>query len=159
MPTTTNDAEQLHSVSALARLFDLDRATVAKRLAEADVQPTKESKREKLYALKDALLALTSQGASSDLEEARRKKVELETARLQLLLDRERGELLPVRDVRDMLQRIFKRLHNSVCVQYPRDGAAQLYKADSVNHVAETLQRDLSRKFNDLRNDHSEFLA
>ncbi|MCP9495899.1 MAG: DUF1441 family protein [Pyrinomonadaceae bacterium MAG19_C2-C3] len=160
MTTRRNEPvkEELHSVSALARMLDLDRATVTRRLDEGDVQPVKSRAKEKLYRLREAIAALTAAG-SNELDEARRRKVVLESERLQIQLDRDRSELVSAKEVRDTLQKIFKQMHNRLCVQYPREAAQQLFKAESAGQISDMIGRDIARIFNELRNDHTKFLG
>lgn len=143
--------EELYSISKLARHFDLDRATVRKRID--GVAPVRETKREKLYALA-AVEPYLAPGASDPLDAARLRKLEQETDLLELRLARERGELVSVQEVGDEIQEIFKRLYQKFAVQYPREIAAQLYKAESPGQITDILRHDMGRFFNDLREDY-----
>jgi DNA-binding transcriptional MocR family regulator len=147
--------DQLYSISQLAALSGLDRATVTKRLAE--IAPTDGAKGAKTYALADALPALIA-GESAEFDAAKLRKMQAEAGLRELDLQRERGEVVSTKDVGDYALRLFKGMHNRVAVQFPRSIAAQLYKAESAPHITETLQRELGRIFNELRGDHTRFL-
>lgn len=153
----SEDAGRLQvSISQLAQLTALDRATVAKRLDAADIPSAKGLKGAKTYGLAAALPALIA-GERTEMDEAKLRKVRAEADTKELELERERGEVLSVREVRDYLQDLFKRLQQRTAVQMPRDISAQLYKAESAAQITDTLQRELGRIFNDLRSNHQSF--
>jgi DNA-binding transcriptional MocR family regulator len=147
--------EQLYSISQLAALSGLDRATVTKRLAEVPFEEG--AKNAKSYALDVALPALIA-GESAEFDAAKLRKMQAEAGLRELDLERERGEVVSTKEVGDYALRLFKGMHNRVAVQFPRSIAAQLYKAESAPHITETLQRELGRIFNELRDDHTRFL-
>ncbi len=145
---------ETYSISALHRLTKLDRATIRKLLS--DIKPVEEKAKEKLYALKDALPALIG-GKSAEMDGAKLRKVKTEAALKEMELQRESGELLSVKEVRDHLQDLFKRLQQRTAVQLPREIAQLLYKAESAAQITDILQRELGRLFNDLRSNHQSF--
>lgn len=144
----------LLSVTALAALFRLDRGTVARRLA--DVTPAEVGNKGKFYRLEEAAPAMARQPEAAP--GAKQRKVEAEAALLDLKLRREQGQVVPISEVRDYAQRLFKALHNRIGQRLPREISAQLYRAESPAHVAEVLEKELGRIFNDLREDHTRFL-
>ena len=146
--------EDLLSLTALAKLFRVDRGTVARRL-EA-VTPARVDSRGKFYLLEEAAPAMAR--LLDPGKGARQAKVEAEAALLQLKLGREQGQVVSVSEVKDYAQRLFKALHNRIGQRFPREVAAQLYKAESAAHVADVLQKQLGRIFNELREDHTRFL-
>lgn len=146
---------ELYSISQLAKLCALDRATVAKRL-EA-IEFAEGAKGAKSYALAAALPALIA-GESTEMDEAKLRKLQAEAGMRELDLERERGEVVHVKEVADYALRLFKGMQNRVGVQFPRSISAQLYKAESAPQITEILQRELGRIFNELRGDHKRFL-
>jgi hypothetical protein len=146
-------AQELLSISKLAARFELDRATVRKRLAAAGINPRKETKREKLYLAAEVEPFLSNTG--DPLDAARLRKLEQESDLLDLRLQRERGELVSVSEVGDEIQEIFKRLYQRLAVQYPREIAAQLYKAESPGQITDIMRHDMGRFFNEIREDHT----
>lgn len=148
-------SDRLYSISELAELTTLDRATVRKRLK--DIEPQGGVKNAKTYSLEAALPALIA-GASAEMDEAKLRKTKAEAALREHELAVERGEYLPVREVRDYALRLFKGLHTRLAVQYPREGAPQLARAASADEIAGVLHRDLERVFNDVRSDHTRLL-
>lgn len=150
-----NGDEQLYSIKQLSELTTLDRATVTKRLKE--IEPQAGQKNAKLYSLAAALPALIT-GASAEWDAAKLRKTQAEADLREHELAVERGEYVPVREVRDYALRLFKGLHNRIAIRYPRDSAQQVYKAESAEQIIEIQQRELGRIFNDLRDDHKRFL-
>lgn len=146
---------ELYSISALAKLTTLDRATVARRLE--GVAHAGGPKGAKTYALADALPSLIA-GESSEMDEAKLRKMQAEAELKEIEVKQEMAELLPAKEVRDYALRLFKSMHNRVAVRFPREIAQQLYKAESAPQITEVLQRELGRIFNDLRSDHKRLL-
>lgn len=151
----SNTGEQLYSISQLATLSGLDRATVTKRLAEVPFEEG--AKNAKTYALDVALPALIA-GESAEFDAAKLRKMQAEAGLRELDLERERSEVVPTKEVGDYALRLFKGMHNRLGIRFPREIAQQLYKAESPAHVTEVLQRELGRIFNELREDHQHFL-
>ena len=143
------------SVTALARLFRLDRGTVSRRL-EA-VTPARVDNRGKFYRLEEAAPAMAR--AADHAMSARQEKVETEAALLKLKLRREQGEMEPVAEVRAYAFRLTRAMHQRLAVRLPREISAQLYKAESPAHVAEILEREMGRAFNELKEDHPRLMA
>jgi hypothetical protein len=147
-------SEPLLSVTALAKLFRVDRGTVARRLEK--VTPAQVDSRGKFYRLEDAAPAMARTGDVGP--SARQEKTEAEAELLKLRLRREKGEVVPIAEVRDYAVRLFKAMHNRIGQRLPREISAQLYKSGSAAHLEETLAHELGRVFNELREDHTKFL-
>lgn len=92
MPNNVEANGKLLTVSALARGFDLDRATVMERLLRAGVKPVSERANEKLYNIEDVEKILSQD--ELDLEKLRKIKAEADLKELQLA--EKRGEYAPV---------------------------------------------------------------
>jgi phage terminase Nu1 subunit (DNA packaging protein) len=150
---TKQKADELLSISKLAARFELDRATVRKRLTAAGAVARRETAREKLYALAEVERFLTDVG--DPLDAARLRKIEQESDLLELRLARERGDLVSMQEVGDELQEVFKRLYQKLAVQYPREIAAQLYKAESPGQITDIMRHDMGRIFNEIREDYT----
>lgn len=146
---------KLYSISELAKLCALDRATVSKRLK--DVKPAHEEPKKKLFALDEALPPLIA-GASAEMDEAKLRQAQAVADLKELELRRERAEVVEVKEVRNYAQALVRGIHQRVAVQMPNRVAAQLYKAESAAQITEILQRELGRDFNELRDDHKSFL-
>lgn len=136
------------SISQLSKLTGLDRATVTKRLDEVEHQSG--AKGAKTYSLEDALPALIA-GESTELEEAKLRKLQAEADLKELELSVERGEYLPVAEVESQRVKECQWLVNRLLAQLPREAAGQLYRAESQAQVAEVLKHELGRVLNDWR--------
>jgi hypothetical protein len=153
MSVETKHQEELLNISKLAERFDLDRATVRSYLAAAGVKPRQVKKREKLYLVAEVEPYLDN--SSDPLKAARLRKLEQESDLLDLKLKRERGELVLISEVGDEIQEVFKRLYQRLAVQYPREIAAQLYKAESPGQITDIMRHDMGRFFNEIREDYT----
>ena len=150
------EAEELYNISRLAEYFELDRATMRRRLEDAGVKPVKKLAKETRYRLEDAEAAMQEDDAK-DLVQLR--KLDAEASLKELELARARGEVLPRKEVEDQVQRLFSAMYQRVCVRFPREIGAQLFKADTTTQLTTTLQRSLQSIFNELRTDHSRYLG
>ncbi len=148
-------AKDSYSISQLAKLCHLDRATVTKRLE--GVVSVAGAKNAKLYALSDALPALIA-GERTEMDEAKLRKTQAEADLKELEFRREQEEVVEVKEVHNYTLQLFKGVHNRIALRFPREINQQLYKAESPAHVTEILQRELGRIFNELREDHRRFL-
>lgn len=137
-----------YSISALARLSGLDRATVRKHLE--GVEPVEVKSKEKIYALEDALPALIK-GRSAEFDEARLKKIKAEASLKEHDLAVERAEFVAVKDVETERVKECQWLFNRLVSQLPREISTQLYNAESPAHIAEILKHDLGRVLNEWR--------
>lgn len=145
----------LYSISALAALCGRDRATIRKCLK--DIKPVEAREKEKLYALAEAIPAIIA-GVDAELNAAKLKKAQADANLRELELSRERGEVVEVKEVRAYAQALFRGVQQRMAVRLPRDVAGQLYRAESEAQVRESLQREVGRIFNELRDDHQRFL-
>lgn len=146
--------EELYSISALARGFDLDRATVRDRLEKAEVQPVSIKAKEKLYRLEDVEDIL----AQDELEEAKLRKIQAEADLKEHDLQIKRGEFASVAEFTEIVQKIFGRLHKKLAVQMPGRIALRLHNANSSADVAALLKQEISKEFDGLRSDFKKYL-
>ncbi len=144
-----------HSTSQLAKLSGLNRATVTERLEGIASHPG--PKGAKRYALADALPALIA-GRDLSMDEAKLKKMRAEAGTKELELNKRRGEVVPIADVRGELQEIFKALHNRIVVQFWRDHSAKLHKAKTAGAAAELGQAEQAKTFDALRTNYKDLL-
>lgn len=145
------------SISALAKQAGVHRATARERLERAKIEPVQEKAKEKLYDPDEALRAIGADERSG-LRKAQTAKTATEAARARLKLDRERGELVPIQDVRSDIQEIVKRIYQHFAVTGPQELAPQL-RGLKVAQIVERLQRDAERFFNELRTEHEGYLS
>lgn len=142
------------SISALARLTGLDRATVVKRLTE--LAPVSDRANERLYSLSSALRELL-RTAGSDYDSARTQKVKAEAELAELELAKERGDVLPSEAVRTTLTELWQRVYRRCAVQLPDALLPQFRKTDSDAHKVAIVRGELQQIFDELRRDHPAF--
>jgi hypothetical protein len=147
---------ELVNTSEIARLSGLNRATVKAKLETKGVRPREEKAKEKLYDADEALTALQGDGTSG-LRKAQTAKTAAEAARVKLKLDKERGELVSIQDVREDVQELVKRIHQHFAVTGPTLLAPQI-KGKSVSRIEAALKREAEDFFNDLRATYKAYL-
>src|SRR5262245_58145321 len=134
------------SISALHRKTGLSRATIAERLADAKVKPTEQGPTKKLYDVEAATTVLTGGNGRSDrsepsgLTEARRKKTIAEAARITLKLQKERGDLVAMHEIREHLFQFIKAMYQRIAKRYPKENARRLRKCRSEADLAHTIE-------------------
>ncbi len=143
-------------MSELARRFGLNRETVRERLKRNGVEPKSQTAREKRYDVAEATRALRPKGAEG-LREAQTEKTAAEAERAKLKLERERGEVVSMQDVREGLQKLIKQIYQHFAVTSPATLAPQL-RGKSVAQMEATLKRDAERFFTALRTEHESYL-
>jgi hypothetical protein len=146
--------------SQLHRATGLDRATITRRLDDAGVQPKAKKKGAgggTIYDADQALKVLTA-GDRSGITDARLKRLNVAAAREMLKLKKERGDLLEYGEVRDVLQRIFNRLFQTITISYWRDNKRRLHRSKTADALEIAGRADMEKIFNDLRADFRRFL-
>lgn len=144
---------QQANISELARAAGLDRATVVKRLEAAGVQPRRTRAKEKTFDLGAATAALTRPAVDhTGYHKARTQKTTAEAARLLLKLQRERGELAPVAELRELAYQFIKAMHQRFN-RYAREGRGRLFKAKNRLELERILAADFALIFDELKRD------
>lgn len=145
------------SISKLAMRFSLDRATVRKRLSDAEIEPVSETEKEKLYALTEDLeAALLAQSRPIDAAKLRKETAEAQIREYKLA--EITGEMCSVADFTQVTQAIFGNLHKKCCVHAPKVLAKKLKKAKTETEITRILEKELSGIFLDLRTNYKNFL-
>jgi DNA-binding IclR family transcriptional regulator len=156
MSKKAEQARGLLNTTELAKRSGLNRATVKTKLETKGVQPRQEKAKEKLYDADEALAVLQQDGTTG-LRKAQTAKTAAEAARTKLKLDRERGELVSIQEVREDVQELVKRIHQHFAVTGPTVLAPQL-KGKKVSQVEAALKKDAEDFFNDLRATYKAYL-
>lgn len=143
---------ELKSVSELARAFDLDRATVAKRLADAAFQ--RGPRNAKLYAVDEVTSLLTAPDDSPELEQAKLRRAIADAKKAELIVAKLEGELVNRVAVITEVQEIFAALYQTVCIQYPRRNSGRLSKLKAAD-LGKKLETDLRAIFDEIADEHS----
>jgi hypothetical protein len=156
VPKKDDKKRGLLNTSELARRSGLNRATVKTKLETKGVQPKEQKSKEKLYDADEALAALQHDGTTG-LRKAQTAKTAVEAQRAKLKLDKERGELVPIQDVREDVQEIVKQIHQHFTVTGPPVLAPQL-RGQKVSQIEAALKRYAEQFFNELRATHETYL-
>jgi hypothetical protein len=144
------------SLSELARRAGLHRETVREKLASKGVKPQQEGARKKLYDADEALAALQGDERSG-LRKAQTAKTTAEAARAKLKLDKERGELVPIQDVRADLHLIISEIRQHFLTR--AQVLAPQLRGQKVTRIEAMLREDAESFFADLRAEHEGLLS
>jgi hypothetical protein len=147
---------ELVNTSELARRAGLKRATVREKLEERGVQPKDKRANETLYDADEALSALQGDERSG-LRKAQTIKTAVEANRAKLKLEREKGELVSIQDVRaDMHNFITEiRLHFLTRAQV----LAPQLRGQKVARIETILKEDAEQFFANLRAEYEGYLS
>jgi hypothetical protein len=146
------------NVSQLAFRFDLDRGTVRKRLMGAGIEPVDQKAKEKLYDMTTDLVALLEQ-PDKLLDEAKLRKETAVARQQEIKAAILEGEMAPVAEFTDTVQRLFGAMHKELAVRMPKTLAARLAKAKTPAEVSKILGLYVTKVFTNLRDDHQQFLG
>jgi hypothetical protein len=145
------------SISKIAMRYSLDRATVRKRLEDAEIKPVSESAKEKLYEVnKELEAALMAQSRPIDAAKLRKENAEAELREIKLA--EAKSEMFPVAEFTAAVQSIFGNLHKKTCVHLPKTLAKRLKKAKSETEITRILEKEYAAVFNELRENYKKFL-
>lgn len=152
------DGYERGNISQLAEMFDLDRASVRKRINEAGIEPVEEKAKEKIYELTPRLVGLLGD-VKSPLSEAKLRRETAEADLKELLLAQKRGELVAMVEVTEIVQRIVKTLYEEYVVRQPKRIGGQLVKAKTIAAVKKTLKTDSDRIMKTMRTNFERFIS
>jgi hypothetical protein len=147
---------ELVNTSELARRTGLDRTTVREKLEGKGVQPRENKSNVKRYDADEALRALQGDERSG-LRKAQTIKTATEAARAKIKLEKEKGELVSIQDVRADMQDINNeiRLHFMTRAQV----LAPQLRGQKVARIEAILKEDAEQFFAELRAEHEGYLS
>ena len=149
--------QKILNISELGRGFNLDRATVKKRLDAAGIEPVDRKAKEVRYRLdsdvQEILLA-----ADFDLDAEKLRKMRAEANLKEMEVQIKRGELAPVQDFQELVQALFGGLYKEITVRFPKKVAARVARAKTATETATILQRELNQIFVSVRTDFTKYL-
>lgn len=148
-------SHELISISALARLFNIDRQTIRTRIESAGIQPVKVAVNEKLYELNEKLEAVLLQ---DELEAAKLEKLKAEGEIKKHELAIKKGEFGSVAEFTEITQKIFGKLFKKLAIQLPSRIANKVHNANSSAEVTQILKQEINNEFDSLRNDFTKYL-
>jgi sugar-specific transcriptional regulator TrmB len=130
---------------------------VRKRIAEACIEPHSVATREKLYELTPRLEAVLEQ-IDAQLTEAKLRKESAQARIAELKVAEAEGELISVSEVEDYLQKLFRALHQEVCIRFPRQISRSVVNAPDAAVAASILSTRLDSIFARVRDDHGSLM-
>jgi uncharacterized coiled-coil protein SlyX len=143
--------------SQLAKRFDLDRATVTKRLDANAVEPVESKSNEALYELTPRVAGILAK-VDSAFDEAKLRKetaeAELREAKVAVI----RGDLVEAAKVMDRVQTIMTALYKEFAQQQPKRLAARLAKVKTAAEVTKLIKADTDKVFSRLRENDEEMI-
>lgn len=148
--------KELLNTSDLAKRTGINRASVREKLEAKGVAPKEAKSKEKLYDADEALAALQADGTSG-LRKAQTAKTAAEAARAKLKLDKERGELVALQDVRTDMRNFVTEIRQHFLTR--AQVLAPQLRGQRVNRIEAMLREDAERFFNDLRAEFEGYLS
>lgn len=145
------------NISELGRGFNLDRATVKKRIDAAGIAPVDRRAKEVRYRLDERLQEILL-AADADLDAEKLRKLKNEADLKEMEVQIRRGELAPVQEFQELVQSLFGGLYKEITVRFPKKVAGRASRAKTAPEVAGILQRELNQIFVSVRADFTKYL-
>ena len=152
------DEVKLLSISQIAFRFNLDRATVRKRLQKAEIKPDSDKEKEKLYLLTPELEQIVTE-FFDDLDATKLRKLDAEADLKEIEVQKRRGELASAAEFTEIVQQIFGTLHKKLAVQLPKRISLRLSKAATQAEISTLLTQEITKEFSNLRQNHKAYLS
>jgi transcriptional regulator with XRE-family HTH domain len=146
---------ELLSLTQLASRLHVNRSTLSRKLS--GLKFVAGPKGARLYPVAE-VEALLDEGKDPELTQARRRKLEAEAGLAELKLQKERGEVVAVADVRSDLTEVFRSLYTRLAVTLPQQLAPRL-QAKTARQAEQLLSAEVGRVFAELRAEHVQHLA
>lgn len=147
----------LANVKQLAKETGWDRDTVSKRLELAGLVPNTDDARMKRFNVEEALEVLGYKDAEGEVEAKRRKAI-ADAEKAELTVQKLKGELVSVVEMRLAAAELIKRLYQRIVRVEPGIIAAKIVGLDELK--AEAIIRDQLRQvFDELRSMPEAFLS
>jgi len=149
---------ELISLSEIARRLKLDKATVRSRLEDLGYEPD-ESSTEKLKLFPfDEEMAFAVKAAKDSLTTAKIRDTRATYQLKELKLAEARGELVPMHEAIELVQKIVGTLYQEQVIRQPKRIGAKLAKAKNVTAVKKILKTDCDKIMKQLRDNFEEFI-
>lgn len=149
---------ELLPIKQIAERLRMHRQTVAARLEDLGYQPHESSTAKNQLYWFDEEMEFAIKAAKDEASAVRirglRAKAELD----ELKLARERGELVPMHEVVELVQNIGTTLYQEYTVRMPKRIGVKLAKAKNIAQVKAELKRDSDRTMKLLRDNFEEFI-
>jgi hypothetical protein len=150
---------ELISLSEIARRLKLDKATVRSRLEDLGYEPD-ESSTEKLKLFPfDGEMEYAIKAAKDSLTTAKIRDTRATYQLKELKLAEARGELVPMHEAIELVQKIVGTLYQEQVIRQPKRIGAKLAKAKNVTAVKKILKTDCDKIMKQLRDNYEEFIG
>ncbi|HEU4595731.1 MAG TPA: hypothetical protein VFS10_11375 [Pyrinomonadaceae bacterium] len=149
--------KELLNTSEVAKAAGVNRATARQRLESKGVQPKQEKAKEKLYDADEALAAVSGDGVTTNLRKAQTAKTAAEAGRAKLKYQKEKGELVPIHDVRSDVQAIASRIYSHFMTRAAT--LAPKLRGQKVDRIEALLKQDAEQFFSALKVEHERYLS
>lgn len=151
------EAYERLNISQLAEDFDLDRASVRKRIQEAGIEPVEEKAKEKIYEVSPRLAAILSD-VKSPMSEARLRKETADAELKEMKLAEMRGDLVPIADAIERVQAIVTKMYKEVALMMPKRVGPRCAKAKTAAEVTKIVKVEVGKIFAKLREADEDFV-
>lgn len=150
---------ELLSISEIARRCGINRATAAARLDDLGYEADESSTpKNKLFAFDDEML-FAIKAAKDSLSAAKIRDIRASSQLKELKLAEARGELVPMHEAIDAMQKVVVTIYQEFTVRQPKRIAPKLAKAKNVTVVRKLLKTDTDRIMKTLRENFERFIA
>jgi hypothetical protein len=140
----------LASISELARMFNLDRATVTKKLKDVEPEQQQGYKGAKMYRVV-TVATLLSQGSTYSEDQAKARRALADAEKAELMVARLRGELVPVADMKDAVHQLVKSLFQRCVTVAPRQLSRKLVGKSDPGEIEVLMREYYAAVFEELR--------
>ena len=149
---------ELLPISEIARRCGINRATAAARLDDLGYQPDDTSTaKNQLYPF-DSEMEFSIKAAKDSLSAAKIRDIRAASQLKELKLARERGELVAMYEVVEIVQSIVGMLYQEYTVRQPKRIGTGLAKAKNVTQIKAVLKKDSDRIMKSLRENFEQFV-
>lgn len=148
---------ELMNLSQLGEEFDLDRASVRKRIQEAGIEPVESKAKEKIFEVNQRLAAVLSH-VKSPMNEARLRKETAAAEKIEMQNAVARGELVAMHEVVEIVQSIVGKIFQELTAAQGKRIDHKLVKARTVIEVKKIRNGDNQRILKMLRANFQEFV-
>lgn len=150
---------ELLSISEIARRCGINRATATARLEDLGYEAHESSTpKNKLYAFDDEML-FAIKAAKDSLSAAKIRSIRADSQLKELKLAEARGELVPMHEAIEIVQKIVSTIYQEFTVRQPKRIAPKLAKAKNAIAVKKVLKTDTDRIMKSLRENYERFVG
>jgi hypothetical protein len=145
------------TLEELRRITGKDRRTISDRIAGL---PFEKKGRSKLYDKTVALQAIMAGGAGAmDESKAKERKSIAEAEKIELIVSKMKGDLVPVADMKTAAAELIKTLYQRIVRVTPAIVAPKLIGRTDVLDIEAIIRDALAEDFNELKNMPEKFLT